>query len=162
MLILALSLSLYSCEVTKVRQMLVSETVLESKENGFFIDEYLYEYVPISETDTLSVESVFSEYVHYYNANDNYTITESSQLIVKMRKCNPNVLCVNATKKYGDRFLVCTSDSIGFKSKNLLFVKLKFNKDTLCGLRVRPYQDNQKIFNDEIPIGILTIKSKKL
>lgn len=55
--------------------MSVSESILESKENGLFIDEYLYDYAPISETDTLRVESEFSEYVHYYNANDNnYTL----------------------------------------------------------------------------------------
>ena len=159
-----LAFLLTSCEVTKVRQMLVSDSVDESKQKNCFIEEYDYEYQPICYSDTIKIVSIFSEHVHFYkthNTKNEYSIyNDESQLIIKMADECSNIICVNAYKRYGDKYLICTNDTNDFHSKKVLFVKLKSDRDTMLWYKRQRDFEEKKILDDEIPIGVITIKKK--
>lgn len=166
--IIAFSMLCFGC-IRKHPVKICSESKEISKERGFFLFDYEYQFKPFMPGFELNDIEVFSEYIYYgYEDINDYFCNQANmrQIIVSMEKC-PNVKCVNLMPRYynGNRYGI-SLDSSQKENENIMYttmlVCLKTKTDTLDWAdRYRPYTDDQKCLNDEIPIGILKFHKKE-
>lgn len=134
-----------------------------SKERGFFLFDYEYQFQPFIAGLELNDIDIFSEYIYYGDERTNHFFRNQAnckQIIVSMEEC-PNVKCVNLIPCfYNSNQYAIDLDSSKLENENVeyttMLVCLKTKTDSLDWFdRYRSYSDDQKYFNDEIPIGIL-------
>lgn len=170
LLMIVFSLLYSGCRVRKKTVQIYSKSKEISKERGFFISDYEYQFKPFMSGFELNDIEVFSEYIYYgYEDINDYFRNQANmrQIIVSMEKCS-NVKSVNLIpSRYNSRNRYAIYlDSSQKENENIVYttmlVCLKTMTDTLdWSDRYRPYFDDQKCLDDEIPIGILRFNKKK-
>lgn len=133
-----------------------------SKNKGYFIADCNYTFEPFDSAASINIKEMYSEYIQMGPCSDgSYYTLKDRQIVIILQEDSIRPILVNTWMRDMNPFRFTkfidstkTFDTI-YKT---LVVRLKDNiDDTLYfSQRLRTFDENQKLREDEIPLGILS------
>lgn len=161
LLVLGVLITIVSCDCPHIGPTSTDSSEI-SKNRGYFVADCKYTFEPFDSATSINIKEIYSEYTQMGPCRDgSYYTLKDRQIVIIIQEDSIKPILVNTWMRSMNpyRFIKFIDSTRTFNTiYKTLVVRLKDNiDDTLCfSQRSRKFDKNQKLYEDEIPLGILS------